>query len=147
MGQEDQDQQAKLIHEQTRQAEYQAFAAWIESCCQDESLVQLPDPASEDWAKPSQSPAVIRHTRKNRVLDSFERNIWSQRMRCFPCHTPYELDPNNPKHQQPLKKVGNFENQYGQAHAQRLRLFRQTAPETLQYWIERSQQVSEIITP
>ena len=143
MGEKDQDQQAKLIHEQTRQAEYQAFAAWIESCCQDESLVQLPDPSSEDWAKPSQSPAVIRHTRQNRVLDSFERTVWSQRMRCFPCHTPYELDPNNPKHQQPLKKTSNFEGQYGKDHAQRLRLFRQTPEETLQYWIERSQQASD----
>lgn len=42
-----------------------------------------------------------------------------------------------------MEKVGQFENQFGQEHAQRLRLFKQTAPETLQYWIKRSQQVSE----
>ena len=143
MGEKDRDQLAKLIHEKTRKAEYQAFVAWIEACYQDETLVQMPASESEAWAKPDIPDVVIHHTRKNRVIDSFARNIWSQRMRCFPCHTPYELDSNNPKHQQPLKKVDNFEKQYGQAHAQRLRLFKQTAPETLQYWIERSQQVSE----
>ena len=143
MGEKDPDQLAKLIHEKTRKAEYQAFAAWIEACCQDETLVQMLAPESEAWAKPDIPDGVIRHTRKSRVIDSFARNIWSQRMRCFPCHTPYELDPNNPKHQQPLKKVGNFEKQYGQEHAQRLGLFKQTAPETLQYWIERSRRVPE----
>ena len=104
-------------------------------------------PESKAWAKPDIPDVVIRHTRKSRVIDSFARNIWSQRMRCFPCHTPYELDPNNPKHQQPLKKVGNFEKQYGQEHAQRLGLFKQTVPETLQYWIERSRQVPEGVYP
>ena len=95
------------------------------------------------WAKPDRPDAVIRHTRKSRVVDSFARNIWSQRMRCFPCHTPFELDESNPKHLRPIKKVAEFEDQFGQDHAQRLRLFKKSPKETLKHWIERSQQVPE----
>ena len=31
-------------------------------------------------------PEVIRYTRKDRLLESFEKNIWSMRFRCISCH-------------------------------------------------------------
>ena len=88
MGDKDTDQQAKLIHDKTRRAEYEAFSAWIVACCRDKELRNAPVNKESTQAKPAISDEVIRHARKDRVLDSFVRNIWSQRMRCFPCHTP-----------------------------------------------------------
>ena len=97
MGEKDLDQGARLIHEKTRQAEYEAFAKWIEACCNDPKVRNLPPLSKEELARPSQSDEVIRHARKSRLVDSFVRNVWSQRMRCFPCHTPNEIDPENPR--------------------------------------------------
>ena len=86
MGDKDQDRGARLIHEKTRLAEYEAFAAWVDACCSDSKLRNLPPLMKAERATPASSNAVIRHARKSRVVDSFVRNIWSQRMRCFPCH-------------------------------------------------------------
>ena len=38
MGEKDLDRGAKLIHAKTRQAEYEAFLAWIKACCSDPKL-------------------------------------------------------------------------------------------------------------
>jgi hypothetical protein len=38
---------------------------------------------------------VVRHARKDRLLESFESNIWSMRFRCMNCHT--EGSPQNDK--------------------------------------------------
>ncbi len=38
---------------------------------------------------------MIRHARKDRVLESFERNVWAWRFRCMNCHT--EGSPQNEK--------------------------------------------------
>src|SRR5262245_48639756 len=91
-GEQDLDRGAKLIHAKTRQAEFEAFAAWIKACCNDPKVRDLPPLDAADLAKPARPEAVIEHNRKDRLLDSFVRNVWSQRMRCFPCHTPFELD-------------------------------------------------------
>ena len=136
MGDKDLDEEAKLIHESTRKAEFEAFAAWINTCCSDPALRDLP--ASETLARPAVPDAVIRHARKSRVVDSFVRNVWSQRMRCFPCHTPHEVDPANPKHQAAVKKHKEFAEQYDDAMLQRLALFRETPEATLQYLVEAS---------
>jgi hypothetical protein len=137
MGDKDLDEGAKLIHEQTRKAEFGAFAAWVKACCSDPQLRDLP--ASTELAKPHVPDEVIRHARKSRVVDSFVRNVWSQRMRCFPCHTPHEVDPENPKHQVAVKKQKEFAAQYDDAMLARLELFRETPEATLQYWVEASQ--------
>jgi hypothetical protein len=47
------------------------------------------------------------------LAESFARNIWSQRMRCFPCHTPHELDRQNPKHQVPSQRYAELKKQFG----------------------------------
>ncbi len=42
MGDKDQDRGARLIHEKTRLAEYEAFAAWVDACYSDSELRNLP---------------------------------------------------------------------------------------------------------
>jgi len=143
MGDKDLDQAAKLIHEKTRQAEYAAFASWIEACCNDPRLRAAPGLSAEERARPDRPDEVIRHARKSRVLDSFVRNVWSQRMRCFPCHTPNEIDPDNPRHQAAIKTQGEFKKKFSSDLVMRLNIFRETPEETLQYLIERSRDAGE----
>jgi hypothetical protein len=76
-----------LIHEKARQAEYEAFAEWIKACCADAKLRAAPKLLAADLARPEKPVEVIRHERKDRLLESFERNIWSMRFRCMNCHT------------------------------------------------------------
>ena len=130
MGDQDLDRGAKLIHAKTRQAEYQAFAAWIQSCCNDPKFRDLPPLDSNEVAKPPKPLDVIRHNRKDRVLDSFVRNVWSQRMRCYPCHTPFELEV-QAEHSNPRETHRKFEEQYGQ----RMNIFRQSPAETMRHLI------------
>lgn len=128
MGEQDQDELARRIHAKNRQLEYAAFSAWIEACCADPALRDLPplDP-SVATTGPVTSDAVIRHARKSRVLDSFVRNIWSQRMRCFPCHTPHEIDEDNPRHEKPAENYANLKKTYGA----RMDIFRETPLATM----------------
>jgi hypothetical protein len=87
--------------------------------------------------------SVIRHARKSRVVDSFVRNVWSQRMRCFPCHTPNEIDATNPRHQAAVKTRREFSEKYDSAFVNRLNIFRETPEATLAYLIERSRDVQD----
>jgi hypothetical protein len=138
MGEKDKDVGAKLIHEKTRRAEYEAFSAWIHACCNDPRMRDLPPLSTTDKVGPAVPDEVIRHGRKSRLVDSFVRNIWSQRMRCFPCHTPHELDPDNPKHATAIKRHKKFMEQHGKRFGKRLTIFHKTPEETMQYLIERS---------
>ncbi len=138
MGAKDPDKDVQLIHENTRQAEYLALASWIEACCNDPKFLELPELDAARRAKPNKPDGVIRHARTSRVVDSFVRNVWSQRMRCFPCHTPYELDENNPRHQKPIENQKKWAQQYGEELTNRIRIFKETPEATLQYMIERS---------
>ena len=74
--------------------EYDAFAAWIKACAADPALKNVPKPekAPALAVKPA---AVVRHARKDRMLASFETNVWSLRFRCMNCHT--EGTPQNDK--------------------------------------------------
>lgn len=127
MGDQDADAMAKRIHENTRRAEYEAFAAWIQACCRDEAMVAMSAPQQVDLVGPRKPIEVVRHARKSRVVESFTRNVWSQRMRCFPCHTPHEIDKDNPKHQKPAENHQKLVKQYGA----RMNLFRETPESTL----------------
>ena len=126
MGTKDPDPKATRIHARQRNAEYEAFAAWIEACCSDPELREL-QVAKVALAGPKKPLEVVRHTRRSRLVNSFARNIYSQRMRCFPCHTPGELDPNNPKHQQPIRKHAEMVEKYGD----RINIFQKTPEATL----------------
>lgn len=78
---------ATMVHEKARKQEYEAFAAWIKVCCEDQRLRKADKIAAEEQAKPARPVEVIRHARKDRLLDSFERNVWAMRFRCMNCHT------------------------------------------------------------
>lgn len=77
---------ANLLHAKTREAEATAFAEWLKACCRDPKLRNAPKLAANDLAKPSRPDEVIRYDRTDRLLESFERNIWGQRHRCMGCH-------------------------------------------------------------
>jgi hypothetical protein len=93
MGKED--PKAPAVHAKNRQAEYEAFAAWIAACAADPALRDSPKLDATDLAKPPVPNEVIRHERADRLLASFERNVWSLRFRCMNCHT--EGTPQNDK--------------------------------------------------
>jgi hypothetical protein len=86
---------ANLIHEKTRKAEYEAFAEWIKACCNDPALRDAAQLDPKEFAKPEKPNEVIRHGRKDRVLESFEQNVWAMRFRCMSCHI--EGTPENDK--------------------------------------------------
>ncbi len=139
MGEEDIDEGAKLIHSKMRKAEEDAFSAWIKSCCKDEELRNLPKLKESELAKPGVADGVVRHARKSRLVDSFARNVFSQRMRCFPCHTPHEIDPGNPRHAVAFKKQEEMKEKYGKQMA-RLDLFKETPEATLDFLIQSSRE-------
>lgn len=70
-----------------RTMEREAFIAWIAACAADPKLRATPALDEKERAQPSRPDAVIRHARKDRMLESFEQNIWSWRFRCMNCHT------------------------------------------------------------
>jgi hypothetical protein len=131
MGDQDKDDLSRRIHEKMRQAEYQAFASWVEACVHDKRIRELPPLESSELAKPDKPDEVIRHARKSRVVNSFVRNIWSQRMRCFPCHTPNEIQPNQKKAQE---NFDNWQAQYGD----QMLIFKKTPEATIRHLIEAS---------
>ena len=134
MGEKDYDQGAKLIHEQMRKAEQEAFSAWIKACCADQNLRNLPGVEKTEIAKPANPDEVIRHGRKGRVINSFVRNVWSQRMRCFPCHTPHEIKPDQ---KDALAKFEEWQGNYGD----RMVIFKKSPQETIDYLMKQSADV------
>lgn len=138
MGEKDSDPGARMIHEKNRQAEYEAFAAWIETCTRDPRLMEVSAGTGHPAARPAVPDPVIRHARKSRVLDSFTRNVWAHRMRCFPCHTPHEMDDDNPQHQLARKRLQEMEKNLGIRFTSKLALFRETPEATLQRWVDLS---------
>lgn len=141
MGEDDRDPLARRIHEKTRQAELDAFASWIQACCKDTVLVQRPPLSAQALARPDASEPVIRHARKDRVLDSFIRNVWSQRMRCFPCHTPYEIDQSNPQHAKLQQRHRDFVRNYGA----RMNLFKQSPKQTMRHLLAGNKHTSKAL--
>lgn len=138
MGDDDTDAKARRIHAATRKAEYEAFAAWIRACCDDPTLRSLPALPEDQLTGPAAPVDVIRHHRRSRLVDSFERHIWSQRMRCFPCHTPHELDESDPKQKVAIRRYEQFLEQHGPRFGDRLTIFHETPEATMEYLIQRS---------
>jgi len=94
MGDED-NGPAALIHKKTRQAEYEAFADWIERCAADPALRSLPKLKPEETARPARPVEVIRHARIDRLQATFNDTVWAMRFRCMSCHV--EGTPENKK--------------------------------------------------
>lgn len=142
MGERDLDEGARLIHEKMRKAEFEAFAAWIAASVSDPKLRDLPPLTEDERARPEKPDGVIRHARRSRVVDSFVRNVWSQRMRCFPCHTPHEIDASNPRHAAAVKKQREFEKKHPEL-VDRLKIFRETPEATLDYLVSASRDAAD----
>ena len=79
-----------------REAEREAFVAWIGACAADPKLRAAPKLDGKLRALPPRPVEVIRHARTDRVLESFETNVWAWRFRCMNCHT--EGTPQNDKY-------------------------------------------------
>lgn len=108
---------AGLITAKQQKAEFDAFAAWIKACAADPALRSAPKPENAP-ALATKPLEVVRHARKDRMLESFEKNIWSLRFRCMNCHT--EGTPANDKH---VKEYG-----------ERVAWFKKAGPEaTMEY--------------
>ena len=134
MGDKDADTGARRIHEKTRKAEFEAFSSWITACCNDPELLDASAATETKSVGPQKPIAIVRHARRSRVVESFARNVWSQRMRCFPCHTPHELDRNNPKHKVPIQRQGEFVAEFGG----KMDIFRETPEATMEQLIASS---------
>ncbi len=81
------DAKGPAVHEKNRKAEREAFVAWIAACAADPKLKESPMIDAKELAKPPKPAEVIRHARKDRLLESFEANVWAWRFRCMSCHT------------------------------------------------------------
>ena len=86
-----------LLTEKVRQEELAAFTAWISSAVRDKSL--LAAKSNGDQLGAALPAEVIRHARRDRVLNSFLDNIWSEVGRCAACHSP-------DRNQEQVKKHG-----------------------------------------
>jgi hypothetical protein len=69
-----------------RRAEHLAFQSWIRAAVRDPTL--LATKGSEARIGTELPVEVIRHMRRDHVLESFVENIWSQIGRCINCHSP-----------------------------------------------------------
>lgn len=77
-----------LLTRKARQREYEAFRAWIETAARNPKVAAAPVIPAVKRAGPIVSNTILRHTRLDRVVTSFTRNIWSQEGRCMGCHRP-----------------------------------------------------------
>jgi hypothetical protein len=69
-----------------RAEELAAFGAWIAAAAKDAKIAKA-SPSPEPVG-PTLPVEVIRHARRDRVLQSFIENIWIERERCAGCHSP-----------------------------------------------------------
>lgn len=86
---------ANAVSAKLRKVERGAFLAWIKACAADPKLKAALKLDEKERAVPSLPVEVIRHARKDQVLESFEKNVWAWRFRCMNCHT--EGTPQNDK--------------------------------------------------
>jgi hypothetical protein len=69
-----------------RAEELAAFRTWITAAAKDPQLAATP--SHVEPIGPTLPPEVIRHARRDRVLESFVENLWIERERCAGCHSP-----------------------------------------------------------
>jgi hypothetical protein len=69
-----------------RAEELSAFKEWIGAAARDSKLTAAITHAEP--IGPRLPNEIIRHARRDRILDSFVENIWIERERCAGCHSP-----------------------------------------------------------
>ena len=118
---------ANAVSAKLRTVERDAFLDWIKACAADPKLKDAEKLDAKELAVPTRPVEVIRHARKDRVLESFEANVWAWRFRCMNCHT--EGTPQNDK--------------YRKEHGDRVAWVKKAGPAaTMEYLI-----ASKLITP
>jgi hypothetical protein len=100
MGKEDTSAKVK-VHQENRRREIEAFAAWLKASAADPEYRNAPKLKTAALARPPRPNEVIRHGRKDKLLESFEANVWSLRFRCMNCHSE-----GNPESQKRAAKFG-----------------------------------------
>ncbi|MBM3214683.1 hypothetical protein FJZ36_07190 [Candidatus Poribacteria bacterium] len=88
------------LTQQARQAELDAFAAWLQASVRSPALLNAPPLPAKELAGPGVPLEVIRHTREDRVFHSFMASVWAQIERCAGCHakTAPEIEKNIAKY-------------------------------------------------
>lgn len=109
------------VHQENRTKEYEAFVAWLKASAADNALRNAPRLKPEEQAKPPRPVEVIRHARKDRLVESFTTNVWSMRFRCMSCH-----NQGTPQNEKLVKE-----------HGERVAWFKKGGPEeTLDYLMQ-----------
>lgn len=78
-------EQPSPVGAEAREQEFEAFRAWIRAAVADPQLAAAA--TDDDQLGPMLPVEVIRHGRKDRVIQSFVDNIWSEIGRCARCHS------------------------------------------------------------
>ncbi len=87
-----------LISQNVRKEELEAFTAWIEAAVADPALKNVK--AEKVTIGPKIPDEVIRHTRRDTVLQQFDELVWSEVARCAGCHSPKQNQQQVAKHGQ-----------------------------------------------
>lgn len=74
------------LEAKVRRAEMVAFTAWIRAAVRNEELLSAK--SGDLVVGPTLPVEVVRHVRRDRVVDSFVENVWTEIGRCINCHSP-----------------------------------------------------------
>src|SRR5262249_1794161 len=83
-----------LISQRVRQQEYEAFRAWIIASARNPAL-RVAEAAREPKKAGQTVPPKPQETSsrgQDPLLASFERNLWTEHLRCSNCHVPGSAD-------------------------------------------------------
>ncbi len=72
--------------ERVRKSEFAAFRDWIHAAVKDPELQKAK--SSKPKLDNDVPVELVRHLRRDHVIESFEENIWSEIGRCINCHSP-----------------------------------------------------------
>jgi len=84
---DDDESDPSSIHAKARQAEYDAFRAWVSAGAADPKLRDASRLGAAALAQLPRPDGVIRHARTGRRRESFDRNVWAWRFRWKNCNT------------------------------------------------------------
>jgi len=79
---------SSAIRKEIREREFEAFRAWLRVAATDPKLAAASVGKDQLTLGPKLPVEVIRHSRKDRVMQAFTENIWSEMGRCVGCHSP-----------------------------------------------------------
>ncbi len=71
--------------DKVREAELSAITAWVSAAVKDPELLNEPLPKHQDLQI---ATALVRHMRKDQLVNRFINVMWSQLERCANCHSP-----------------------------------------------------------